>query len=525
MLPAAVQPSTALPVGLDLLQTSISELQTFLNNGSLTSVQLVQAYLNNIERDNIQGLGLRAVLQTAPVDSVLSIAQQLDDDRKAGNLESELHGIPIFVDDNIATDPSLGMDTTAGSLALKGSRVPRDAYVVDALRSAGAIVLGKTNINEFSGWKGVLRALGSKSDAPPDSDDESNSTVAYRSPTNGWSAVGGQTSSAYVEGGFDAGGDPLEVGSAVGLSAGWAAAAIGSDTLGATLGPAGRANLYAIRPTLGRVSRSGTVPVSREFDTVGARAFTTYDVALMLEIMAGTDPRDEATINTPESPKYTQHASDPPSLSSFTLGISTAHFLHDTSFELPHSCVAETTQAFNQVISQMANLGTKIEWNTDIDISQDEVMDFLGNFTQQVNGDFRIDLEAYLEELETSDVRTMVDLIQFNDLHSREELPPNECCQERLIHSLVAPARGTDSEIYQNATTWTAKYANEKGFGGVFDRYSDLDLLALPFELGMPDLWLGTGQFPAGIVPMGYCNNGLPFGMMFVARHWQEYRA
>ncbi|WVQ97353.1 hypothetical protein IAU59_004464 [Kwoniella sp. CBS 9459] len=531
-LPVAVGASQplppALPAGLDLLQTSISELQAFLNNGSLTSVQLVQAYLGNIERDNAQGLNLRAVIQTAPVDSVRKIALQLDDDRREGNIKGVLHGIPILVKDNIATDPSLGMNTTAGSLALKGSKVPRDAFVVDALRSAGAIIIGKTNLSELAGWKGVFRVFASGADAGEPSLLRAyrNSTTAYRSPTNGWSAVGGQTSSAYVEGGFEAGADPMgsSSGSAVGLSAGWAAASIGTDTMGSVLGPAARADLYAIRPTVGRVSRIGTVPVSMEHDTIGSMGYTTYDVALMLEVMSGEDADDKWTHDAPAPQTYSDFASNPSPLPSFTLGIPAAHFLYDTSFEIPQSCPGETVTAFNQTISQLKRLGTHIKWNTNIDLKLEEVADFSKAFTRKVNGDFKVDLEAYLQGLEESQVRTMVDLIQFNDIHSAEELPPDECCQERLIDSLVAPTRGSNSEAYRNATRATSKYANEKGFGGVFDRYEELDFLAIPFELGMPGFWVGAGQFPAGVVPLGYCPNGLPVGMMFIARRWQEHQ-
>ncbi|WVF70570.1 hypothetical protein IAT40_005362 [Kwoniella sp. CBS 6097] len=519
-LPAANHSLPALPPELNLLSTSVPELQAFLNNGSLTSVQLVRAYLTNIERDNVQGLELRAFIQTAPAESVLRIAQQLDNDRKAGKIRGDLHGIPILVKDNIATDRALGMETTAGNLALKESKVSRDAYVIEALRSAGAIILGKTNLSELAGWKGVLRAF--KSDSHPYLDLGSHSVPAYRSPTNGWSAVGGQTSSAYVEGGFDAGSDPMgsSSGSAVALSAGWAAASIGTDTMGSVLGPAARADLYAIRPTVGRVSRSGVVPVSLEHDTVGPMGFTTYDVALLLEIMAGADERDPYTLDRPNVPKYTQYATYPSPLSSFKLGIPAAHFLHDPSFRTPQACVSETAEAFNKTVSIMEHLGTEVEWNTDIDLEVSEVAEFLDAFTRKVNGDFRVDMEAYLQDLKKSKVRSMVDLIEFNDLHSAEELPPNECCQERLIDSLVAPAR----EVYQNATALTQKYANEKGFGGVFDRYPDLDLLVIPFALGMPGIWMGAGQFPAGVVPMGYCSSGLPFGMMFIARRWQEHR-
>lgn len=173
---------------VDLLTATVSDLVQLLNAGKVTSEQLVQGYVARIAKNNLKGLKLRAVLELAPLDSLIQQARQYDLERQQGNPRGPLHGVPILVKDNIATAASLGMNTTAGSYALRkyllifgrltvvGSVVPRDATVVAKLRKAGAIILGKSNLSEWSNFRGVgLR--------------------------NGWSARGGQTQSAYVVGG------------------------------------------------------------------------------------------------------------------------------------------------------------------------------------------------------------------------------------------------------------------------------------------------------------------------------------
>lgn len=164
------------------------------------------------------------------------------------------------------------MTTSAGSYALVNS-IPRgDATVISKLRAAGAIILGKTNMTEFAGMKSTTTSTGS-------------------------SARGGQGQSAYVVGGYANGGDPLgsSSGSGIAVSAGWAAASLGTDTVGSIVAPAGRAALYALRPTMGLVSRAGIVPGCKMMDTVGPMAKCVYDVALLLENMVGPDPEDESS--------------------------------------------------------------------------------------------------------------------------------------------------------------------------------------------------------------------------------------
>ncbi|WVQ85405.1 hypothetical protein IAT38_007570 [Cryptococcus sp. DSM 104549] len=489
-----------LPLGLNLLQTSIVELSGLLEDGNLTSVQLVEAYLDNIERDNIAGLGLRAVIESAPRDSVLAIAQTLDSERSEGNIRGPLHGIPILVKDNIATDSELGMGTSGGSLALKSSVVPRDAYVVSKLREAGAIIIAKTNLNEFAGWKGYLNAF----------------HPFFHGPTNGWSAVGGQGSSAYVEGGFEAGGDPMgsSSGSAVGVSAGWAAGSLGTDTMGSVLGPASRAALFAIRTTMGLLSRAGAIPVSLDHDQIGPIGFTTLDVAIMLQAMLGTDERDPIITN------YTRAALHPPSLSDLHIGIPTKHLLESSVLDIPKTCPSTTASTFNTTVAKLSSLGVDFTWDTDFDMEAEDVIGFRDSFIDKVNIEFAEDIQTYLDELEESEVRSLLDIVNYNDRHADIELPPAECCQERLLDALLSPSRHSPAHIRSSLSTH--HYATTLSFAHVFTTYPSLDVLVLPFELGMPAMWVGGAGYPAGVVPMGACENGLPFGLMVVGRKWED---
>nr|XP_019049186.1 hypothetical protein I302_02967 [Kwoniella bestiolae CBS 10118]OCF28116.1 hypothetical protein I302_02967 [Kwoniella bestiolae CBS 10118] len=507
----------------DFLQTSIREVQQLLKEGKITSVQLVEAYLNRIERDNQAGMALRAVIATAPRDLVLSIASGLDEERSRGEIRSELHGIPVLVKDNIATDPELGMDTTAGSFALKDSVVPADAFVIARLRKAGAIVIAKTNLNELSGWKGLLKSFplsnSSSGSGPrylsmstnnPDTADTTNNT--FRGPTNGWSAVGGQCSSAYVEGGFDNGGNPFgsSSGSAVGLSVGWGVVAVGTDTLGSVNGPASRAALYAVRPTVGRLSRSGVVPISLDHDTVGPMGSTTYDIALMLEVMSGEDVNDRYTHRLDPLSNLTSIASDPPPLSSFTIGIPTRHFLDNPTFKYAGGCPSDCKMKFKEVIQDLhENHGLSIKWDTDMDLDSEDIKEFKDVITGKIDIDFKEDMNIYLKSLKESKVRNVLDLAMFNDKYS-----------ERILSALSSPPR--NSSEHQDLSSRLGELADDRSLGYIFKTNPEIDAVVFAHELGAPSYWVGAAKYPAGVVPLGYCSNGLPYGMLIVTRKFEE---
>jgi amidase len=249
----------------DSLTATASDLQAQLTSGKYTSVQLVELYLNQIAQDNGY---LHAVIATAPKDDILRQAEKLDEERKSGKIRSSLHGIPILVKDNVATHPNLGMDTTAGSFALVGSKPKKHAPIVDRLLDAGLLIIGKANLSEMSYYKGDKILCG-------------------------WSAVGGQCQPAYMTGGIqeddsfaghcNPGGS--SAGSAVAVSAGLAPLSIGTETQGSLIMPGGRAALYTIKPTIGLVSAEGIVPVSALCDSAGPMTKSVLDEANLLDVI------------------------------------------------------------------------------------------------------------------------------------------------------------------------------------------------------------------------------------------------
>ena len=256
--PPAVDPH---PATADTGFLGAAALRGALEAGELTSVEAVGALLGRIEALDGEGPRLRSILALAP--DALESAARLDAERRAGTSRGALHGIPVLVKDNIDTAGGLG--TTAGSLALAGPGTGpgRDAPLVALLRSAGAIVLGKTNLSEWANFRS-------------------------RPSSSGWSAVGGQTRNPY---GLDRSPGGSSSGSAAALAAGLAPLAVGTETDGSVICPAAACGVVGLKPTVGLVSRSGIVPISATQDTAGPMARSVADVALMLDVL-GSGPLD-----------------------------------------------------------------------------------------------------------------------------------------------------------------------------------------------------------------------------------------
>ncbi|UKZ83146.1 hypothetical protein TrVFT333_010951 [Trichoderma virens FT-333] len=254
---------------LNVLTATADDLQRELSAGGINSKQLVKIYLSQIERHNDY---LKAVISTAPESLLLGRASMLDDERQRGKLRSPLHGIPILVKDNIATHPSTGLDTTAGSLALVNSKPRSNAPIVDRLLEAGLIIIGKASLSELSWWKGTNIPCG-------------------------WNSVSGQSQSPYVAGGLlsddsyaghsNPGGSSS--GSAIAVAAGFAPLSIGTETFGSLMLPAGRAALYSIKPGRSLISTTGIIPISNFSDQPGPMTKSTKDLAMLMDIIADPD--------------------------------------------------------------------------------------------------------------------------------------------------------------------------------------------------------------------------------------------
>src|SRR5213594_449012 len=246
-----------------LEEMTVAELQRGMASGRFTATALVRHYLKRIAEVDRKGPRLKAVIELNP--DALGIAEALDRDRKIKGPRGPLHGIPILIKDNIDTHDR--MTTTAGSLALAGSIAPRDACLVERLRAAGVVLLGKTNLSEWANFRGS-RSI------------------------SGWSGRGGQTRNPYC---IDRSPSGSSSGSAAAVSANLCAASIGTETNGSIVSPASYCGVVGIKPTVGMVSRSGIIPIAASQDTAGPIGRTVADAATLLGAMTGVDSRDDAT--------------------------------------------------------------------------------------------------------------------------------------------------------------------------------------------------------------------------------------
>ncbi|HEF4762520.1 TPA: amidase [Pseudomonas putida] len=239
---------------------SVDEINQWMDRGQLTSATLVQHLLERIERLDKNGPKINAVIELNP--DALAMAQAMDQERKGGYIRGPLHGIPVLLKDNI--DTSDQMQTSAGSLAMVGQPAAQDAFIVQRLREAGAVILGKTNLSEWAN---------------------------FRDPAipSGWSGRGGQTKNPHVLNGDPCGSSS---GSAAAVAAGFASLSVGTETSGSISCPASMNGVVGIKPTVGLLSRSGIIPVTEKLDTPGPMARTVRDAALLLNAMVGSDSAD-----------------------------------------------------------------------------------------------------------------------------------------------------------------------------------------------------------------------------------------
>src|SRR5947199_5121383 len=243
----------------ELEEATVAELQAGMASGKYTSRSITALYLQRIEALDKKGPGLRSVLETNP--DALAQAAALDAERKAKGPRGPLHGIPILVKDNVATRDR--MQSTAGSLALVGVAPPRDAFLVERLRAAGAVLLGKTNLSEWANFRSTHSS-------------------------SGWSGRGGQCRNPYA---LDRTPSGSSSGTGAAIAASLAAVGVGTETDGSIISPSAASALVGIKPTLGLISQSGIVPISHSQDTAGPMARTVRDAAILLGAMVGRNSR------------------------------------------------------------------------------------------------------------------------------------------------------------------------------------------------------------------------------------------
>ncbi len=451
-----------------LQEATISRLQQWMEDGTESAVSLTVQYMQRIADVNQAGPCLRAVIELNP--DAIYIAEKLDQERAAGQLRGPLHGIPVLIKDNINTADH--MHTSAGSLALADSYAPQDAHLVQRLRQAGAIILGKTNLTEMA-----------------------NFMASHMK--NGYSARGGQTLNPYGPGQLDVGGSSSGSGAAV--AANLCAVAVGTETSGSILNPSAYNSLVGIKPTVGLISRTGIIPITYTQDTAGPMARTVQDAAILLGALVGTDEQDAATLALPaELPDYTAYLSKD-GLRGARIGINRALLDEYNEEELAiMEASIEAMRHAGAIIVEGANLPHTA-----------------GNNFNVLLYEFKSALNRYLSTLEPhAKVRTLKDIIDFNHLHHRDALRYG---QDTLLRAEYETSGTLTEPEYMNARLQLGIQARAEGIDRVLQTHQ-LDAIFSPGFTDTP----ATVGYPAIMVPAGYLRNGMPFGISFMGTAYSE---
>ncbi|MEM6840660.1 MAG: amidase [Bacteroidota bacterium] len=483
--PSACSSETHPPNALDVVEATVTDLQAGMEAGEYTSRDLVEVYLQRIQEIDQQGPTLRSVIEVNP--EALSIADQRDEERQQGKVRGPLHGIPVMIKDNIDTADQT--ETTAGSLALTGSKPAQDAFLVQQLREAGAVLLGKTNLSEWANFRSTRSS-------------------------SGWSGRGGQVKNPYI---LDRNPCGSSSGSGVAVSANLCTVAIGTETNGSIVCPSQANGIVGIKPTVGLVSRSGIIPISHSQDTAGPMTRTVTDAAILLGALTGTDARDPITQKSEGRAyhDYTQFL-DVNGLQGKRIGVGRSYF----SF---HEGVDERMEA---ALAAMKEQGATLV-DLETVMPQDELN---GAGYEVLLYEFKHDLNQYLAERNHPTIKTLEDLIAYNQNHADQEMP--YFLQEIF---LSAQAKGgLDDEAYLEALATVQRVSRQDGIDKVMNEHQ-LDAIvapsgsaAWPIDVVNGDHFLGGSSSPAAMagypsitVPAGFVH-GLPVGISFFASAYQE---
>jgi amidase len=471
------------PATRDYEEATIAELQDAMESGELSARALTDWYLQRIATIDQDGVQLRSIIEINP-DATL-IADELDRERREGQVRGPLHGIPVVLKANIDTGDK--MATSAGSLALAGHRAPDDAFLVAALRDAGAVILGKANLSEWANFR---------------SSDSSS----------GWSSIGGQTANAY---------DPLRnpcgssSGSAVAVSANLAVLAVGTETDGSVVCPSSINGIVGIKPTLGLVSRDGIIPIAHSQDTAGPMARTVRDAALLLDAMAAADPGDPASASRPQAiPAYAAGLSAD-ALQGKRIGV-----LRSYSGAGRNS---QVEAVFAKAIELLQSQGAEIVDPIEIDTSGMGDAEF-----EVLLYEFKADLNRYFEE-SSAPVKSLQELIDFNTQHADKVMP---FFGQDILES--AEAKGPLTEAAYLQALADSKRISQDGINGAISEHK-LDALIAPSNgpawmtdhINGDNFSVGSSSFAAVsgyasiTVPAGEVF-GLPVGLSFIGGAYSE---
>lgn len=473
----------SLPTGFVLNEVTIDELQQKMQSGEHTSRSITQLYLNRIDAIDKKGPAINAVIELNP--DALAIADNMDKERKAGKVRGPLHGIPVLIKDNINTGDN--MQTTAGALALEGNKAAKDAFIITQLRASGAVILGKTNLSEWANFRSTRS-------------------------TSGWSSRGLQTKNPCV---LDRNPCGSSSGSGAAVAANLCAVAIGTETDGSVVAPSSFCGIVGIKPTVGLLSRSGIIPISKTQDTAGPMARTVRDAAILLGALTGVDSEDAVTnsSNGKAQKDYTQFL-DANGLKGKKIGV-------EKSFLKGHEGVVGLFQQAIDVLKQQGAIIIEIELVKETAKLGDAELAVL-------KYEFKDGVNKYLSAANAK-VKTLADIIAFNKQNEDKAMPwfrqeILESCQEK---------GGLDSKEYTDAlakSTGTRKLIDDMmkqhqldaicgtsiGFAGCIDLVNgDYDT---GFYFCPPPAMAG---YPHITVPMGTVHQ-LPVGLSFFSTAYDE---
>jgi amidase len=481
----AAAAAPAAPTDFALNEATIDVLQQKMQQGVYTSRSITELYLKRIEQIDKAGPGLHAVIEVNP--DALAIADQMDQERKAGKVRGPMHGIPVLVKDNIDTGDT--MMTTAGSLALVGHKAAQDAFIIGQLRKAGAVLLGKTNLSEWANFRSTRS-------------------------TSGWSSRGRQTKCPYI---LDRNPSGSSAGSGSGASANLCTVAIGTETDGSVVSPSSVNGLVGIKPTIGLLSRSGIIPISATQDTAGPMARTVQDAAILLGALTGVDEKDPVTKGSAGHVPgdYTKFL-DLRGLQGKRIGI-------EKSYLKGHEGVVAL---YNSAIATLKGQGATV---VEVEIMKD--INPLGKDEFVVlQYEFKDGLNRYLAGISGAGLpKNLADIIAFNKQHADTVMPYFQ--QETLESSQAVGS--LDSKEYKAALR---RSTSSRGYIDRLMKDHQLDAICSPtnglaccidlingdydtgFSFSSPAAMAG---YPHITVPMGMVH-GLPVGFSFIAGPYSE---
>jgi amidase len=474
LMTTAAAAAQARAAAFELDEITIGQLQEGMQTGRLTARAIAEKYLARIDAIDKKGPAINSVIELNP--EALAAAGALDRERKAKGARGPLHGVPILIKDNIDTGDR--MTTTAGSLALEGSRAAQDAPVAARLRAAGAVILGKTNLSEWANFR-------------------SSHSVS------GWSGRGGQTRNPYA---LDRNPCGSSSGSGAATAANLCAAAVGTETDGSVVCPSSMCGLVGIKPTVGLLPGAGIVPISHNQDTAGPMARTVTDAAILLGAMASDSKQQR---------DYTKYL-DRAGLRGARIGIARKFFGFNTAVDrLMEECIAVLKREGAE-IADPADLPSHGKWG-------DPEMEVLLY-------DFKADLTAFLAARQSARVHSLADVIAFNERNAAREMP--YFAQEIMVN---AQKKGPLTEkAYMDALSLCRKLSRAEGIDAVVAKYKVQAIVAPTTGPAWVTDWLngdhdtGGCSTPAAVagyphitVPAGFLH-GMPVGISFFGPAWSE---